>query len=107
MTGDLKVLLLGNANGRFELGVSGELDLSTAEELRSAVEARLDGETVAEVVLDMASVSFIDSSGLNTLIAVQRSVRERGGRLVVRAPSRTVRRLFEITAIDRVITVED
>lgn len=106
MSGDLKVLVVGSVDGQLELAVCGELDLSTAGDLRTAVIAHLDGH-VGRVALDMAAVSFIDSSGLNTLIEVHQALGDRGGSLVVRTPSQAVRRLFEITALDRVITVED
>lgn len=105
LSGDLKVLMVGSVDGHVELAVSGEIDLSTAGDLRTAVNAELDGHA-GRVVLDMAAVSFIDSSGLNALIEVHQALGDRGGSLVVRSPSQAVRRLFEITALDRVIMVE-
>jgi anti-sigma B factor antagonist len=78
--------------------VSGELDLLTVPQLRDALSSM--GPQGTEVVLDFAGVSFVDSSGLGLLLSTARMTDARGGSLVVRAPSSTVRRLFGIAIPD-------
>ena len=74
--------------------VSGELDLLTVPQLRDALAAVRDPSR--GVVLDFSGVSFVDSSGLGLLLSTARTTQARGGSLVVRTPSPTVRRLFRI-----------
>jgi anti-sigma B factor antagonist len=80
------------------LVVVGELDPHTAPTLRSRVEETVSDATTS-LVLDVAGLQFIDSSGLRVIIAAHKVMDERGGRLVLRAPTANTRRLLEITGL--------
>ncbi len=75
------------------LVLSGEIDSYTAPDLASRL-----SDTKVEVV-DLSAVTFIDSSGLRTLIEADRSRQDAGGRIVLRAPSAPVQRLLEISGL--------
>lgn len=72
----------------------GEIDSYTAPQLgdRLADDPSVD-------VLDLAGVSFIDSSGLRVLVEGHQARVDRGARLVLRAPSAAVQRLLEISGL--------
>ena len=76
----------------------GELDPHTAPILRSSVDDAVSDAT-ATLVLDVAGLQFIDSSGLRVIISAHKTMDERGGRLVLRAPTDNTRRLLEITGL--------
>ena len=76
----------------------GELDPHTAPNLRSSVDDAVSDAT-ATLVLDVAGLQFIDSSGLRVIISAHKTMDERGGRLVLRAPTDNTRRLLEITGL--------
>jgi anti-sigma B factor antagonist len=60
------------------------------------------------VVVDLHGVSFIDSSGLGVLVGALRQLREQGGSaLVLRGMQEPVRRVFDITGLAAVFTIED
>jgi anti-anti-sigma factor len=69
-------------NGDVTLTVSGELDLSTSPGLRASLDEHRRLGT--NVVLDLSSVSYMDSSGLNVLIAAIRRSAATGPSLRVR-----------------------
>ena len=75
--------------------LSGEVDAHTAPTLAGAMEALPGGV----VMLDMAGVSFIDSSGLRVLMEASTRARQGGGDLVVVSPSPAVARLVEISGL--------
>jgi anti-anti-sigma factor len=78
------------------LRVSGEVDFATAPRLAEAIDAS-SAET-SRVVVDLSSVSFLDSSALNVLVRARRTLGERGATLRVVSPTdRFVRRVLEIT----------
>jgi anti-anti-sigma factor len=77
------------------IAVSGELDMSTASLFTDMVEAF--GIRSARVVVDMSKVTFLCATGLRGLIQARNQVIARGGRLVLRAPSRPTRRMLMIT----------
>ncbi len=76
----------------------GELDLATATGLRLALENVL-ADSPASVVIDLAALGFIDASGLAVLATARQALRLRGGELVVRHPSPTLRKMLTITSL--------
>ena len=73
---------------------TGELDSYTAALLAGALEAASTG-----AILDMAGVSFMDSSVLKMLVEWHDRFRERGAALQLRRPSKVVVRLLEISGL--------
>jgi anti-sigma B factor antagonist len=88
--------------------VGGELDLYTAPSFRESVlEATNDG-TPPRVIVDFHRLGFIDSSGLGAIVACLKNVRERGGDLTLVAPEgSSLRRLLDLTGLDRVLTIHE
>ncbi len=86
--------------------VDGDVDIAEAEDLEQLL-CDLADQGAREVVVDLESVTFMGSSGLGALIAGQNRLSARGGRLQLRSPSRNVRRVLEITALDKVMALVD
>jgi anti-sigma B factor antagonist len=57
------------------------------------------------VIVDLGATTFIDSTFLGVLLGGMRSLRERGGEIGVVCPD-SIRKIFEITGLDRVLTIE-
>jgi anti-sigma B factor antagonist len=89
------------------LSMEGEIDISTAPRLLSALNDAV-AEAMRSVVIDLTSVGFMDSTGLALLInAHHRLTRRRKGFAVV-CPAGPLRRVFEITdMIDRLRVCPD
>ena len=75
---------------------SGEIDLATAGQLRSALQRSREG---GPLVLDLADVTFIDSVGLGLVIEEHRRAEREGGDFRLRPGSEQVQRLFEMTGL--------
>jgi hypothetical protein len=67
--------------------IRGEVDLSNADHLEEILLARVS-EASPDLTLDLAALSFMDSTGIRTLLRVAKALVERGGRLVLESPSR-------------------
>jgi anti-sigma B factor antagonist len=81
------------------ISVSGEIHVSTVPEFAQRLNHAISlGKT--RVVLDLAGVEFIDSTGLSVLLNGLRRVRRARGRLVLACENPTVLRLFQITRLD-------
>lgn len=81
--------------------VVGDLDCYTAPQLRSALVALVSGGA-RQVVLDVGGTQFIDSTGLSVLVGGLKRLREHGGTMIVKSPTDSTRRLFEITGLTSV-----
>jgi anti-sigma B factor antagonist len=57
------------------------------------------------VVLNLAEVNYIDSSGLGQMISIWSSIRSRNGHIVVLHPNQRIRRLLDITKLDTVFDI--
>jgi len=76
----------------------GELDLSTADQLEASLDDVLAAGT-AELVLDLDRLDFCDAAGLHVFLRVRRRAQRRGTRLWLERPTRTVRRVLEISEL--------
>jgi anti-sigma B factor antagonist len=80
----------------------GELDHATAPELREPLENAID-EGGRSFLIDLSDCSFIDSTGLSVIVHARSRVMDEGerGRFEICCPDAQIRRLLEITGIDR------
>jgi anti-sigma B factor antagonist len=79
------------------LDVAGELDVSTVDQLREALEQL--GVEGAELRLDLGGVTFMDSSGIRALMEADAAARANGHTLSITRPSRQVRRILEAVGV--------
>ena len=81
----------------------GDLDLSTASELRECLVKVIDEG--ARIVIDLEAVDFLDSAGLGILVGGLKRARTHGGELELVCSSHDVLKPLEITGLDRVFTI--
>jgi len=77
--------------------VHGELDIATAPELVEMLH-RLRRQRHA-VQVDLAEVTFMDSTGLTTLMDAHLAAQNNGWAFSIRRPSHAVRRVFELAGV--------
>jgi anti-sigma B factor antagonist len=83
--------------------LTGELELVSAPALkRNLLELRQAGHS--RFVLDFSRVTFLDSTALSVLVGFHRGL-DRGGLLALVALSPSVRTVFEVTGVDRVLNL--
>jgi stage II sporulation protein AA (anti-sigma F factor antagonist) len=87
--------------GHGVVSVRGEIDRVTVDQVVLALESAGD-----VVVLELARVTFIDSSGLQGILRTQQAARSRGGDVVLRQPSHVVDRVLEITGLRDAFVIE-
>jgi anti-anti-sigma factor len=90
-------------DGHTLLSVTGEIDLATASSFGAAIDHGI--QHAGKVVLDFTGVTFMDSSGLNVLVAAAGQDRANDPVVIRNAPL-SVQRLLEITGLNEVIRVE-
>ena len=93
-------------HGHSTLVVSGEIDLATAAMFRQELIAAA-GDAHSPALVDLSAVTFLDSSGLNALVAARRSLEGTDVSLVLLNPSPICRRVLEVTGTDQVFEIVD
>ena len=96
---------LEHRDERVTVLLAGELDCASAAVAHLALERA--GHDAIEIVLDLSRVVFLDAAGLRFLISAQRRARAADRRLIVRRPSRSVRRLIDLTGASPLLSIED
>lgn len=94
-----------DAKGREVVAVRGEIDVATSPALREELYQLIDGGA-RDVVVDLSGLGFIDSSGLGVLVAALKHMRERDGQLVLAGLVQPALRVFEITDLTTLFTLE-
>ena len=83
--------------------LSGEVDLSWSQQVRTAVLDALQKHPVVGV--ELSKVSYIDSSGIAALVEGFQNARTRGSRFALVAISDAVRAVLELARLDRVFLI--
>ena len=87
------------------VAVRGEVDIATAGPLRDHLTVAVRSRQ--PVVVDLARVPFLDSTGLGVLVAAAKRARAGGTALVVARPQRLVRNALRLVRVDEVVDVYD
>ena len=97
---EMTTLALGQAT----VTVRGELDVFTAPRLHDALAQSVE-LGARRIVVDLARVTFIDSTALGVLIRVGRELRAGDGSLDLVCQNDNVRRVLELTGLDAVFAI--
>ncbi len=88
------------------LRLSGELDLANVEQVERELR-RVEATDVRRIVLDLAGLTFLDSSGIRLLIAGAGRAQPDDDRFVIRRPSERIRRVLRIAGVLERLPIAD
>jgi anti-anti-sigma factor len=92
------------ASGAVRITLTGEIDLSRFDEL-DGVLASAQRKSPPVLEIDLGSVSFMDSQGLNLLVHAHQRAAENGHCVLIVDPNPTIQRLFRLTGLDGMFEV--
>ena len=87
--------------------VAGDIDLHSAPELREALSRLVDSDTTRQVTLDLSDVTFLDSMALGVILGAKKRLVASGRDLELVVGNPDIRRIFEITMLDRVFELHE
>jgi anti-sigma B factor antagonist len=93
-------------DGTTIVAVGGEIDVYTAPKLRDRI-TELVAEGVFNIVIDMESVEFLDSTGLGVLVGGLKKVRSHDGSLELICTQDRLLKIFRITGLAKVFVIHD
>ena len=80
------------------LVVRGDIDLASASDFETCLRTALDGSP-SSITIDLAALTFIDSSGLRALVSVSKEAQSRGATIGLRNVPRHAQRVLDITGL--------
>jgi anti-sigma B factor antagonist len=92
-------------DGVCHIYAEGEIDLSNSQELRKMVLAALKTDQILEV--DLSKVSYIDSSGIASLVEGLQFSKTRNKSFKLVNPSSHVKAILDLARLDKVFVIEE
>jgi len=101
---ELQLSTAEHGGGVATVEVAGEVDLSTAPALKQALLETIEGGS-RRVLVDLSHATFIDSTTLGVLMGAVKRLRPAGGELAIACNDPNIRKIFEITLLDRIFEI--
>lgn len=93
-----------NKNGLAVCYVDGEIDINTSPGIKKSFD-KLIASKAPRIVINLSKVTYVDSSGLATLVEILKNMRSYGGKLRLTNLSAKVKSLFEITKLEKLFEI--
>jgi anti-sigma B factor antagonist len=87
--------------------VSGEIDVATAPSMQAEISQARSRTGTSRIVLDLAGVQFMDSSGLRVILLLHQQLEAEQGGLVLIGASEELENLLTLTGLDRHLSIAE
>ena len=87
------------------ISLGGEIDLYTAPEFKERMVELIEAGK-KHIVVDLSEATFIDSTTLGVLVGGVKRLRPSGGGLALVCTDQNISKIFEITGLDRVFSIQ-
>lgn len=91
-------------NGLTVCHIEGEIDINTSPGLKKSFDKLLSGKA-PKIIINLSKVTYVDSSGLATLVEILKNMRAYGGKLKLSDMSSKIKSLFEITKLEKLFDI--
>lgn len=92
-------------NNFWAVSLAGELDVSTAEELKKCLHKLVDEKNI-DIKLNLEDLDYIDSTGLGVMIGILKRLKIEDKEVYIEKPKNNVRKIFNITGLDKIFKME-
>ena len=100
------MLKIYNDGRRITAAVSGDIDHHAARELRVSIDEVIASSRPELLIIDMAEVGFMDSSGIGLILGRSRAVRAVGGELLVKNADYEIAEVIRISGLGHLIAAQ-
>lgn len=96
---------LDTLNNFWTVSLGGELDVSTADELKKYLHKLVDEKNI-DIKLNLENLDYIDSTGLGVMIGILKRLKIEDKEVYIEKPKNNVRKIFNITGLDKIFKME-
>lgn len=86
--------------------LDGEVDIYTSPKMKEVLIDSLKEKDI-DILIDCSNLEYVDSTGLGVLISVLKRVRESENKIIITNLKPNIRKLFDITGLDKVFLIEE
>ena len=86
--------------------INGEIDHHNAVRIRQEIDKEIYACRPKRLVFELSRVNFMDSSGLGLILGRFKSVRDVGGELTVKNPTKSVMKILKLAGAERILRIE-
>ncbi|WP_101773726.1 STAS domain-containing protein [Peptostreptococcus faecalis] len=94
-----------NNNDIWTVKLSGELDISSSEDLTRELNSDID-KKISDIKLDMSNLDYIDSTGIGAVVVAMKRLKENNKEIYIYNAKDNVKKIFRITGLDQIIRME-
>lgn len=94
-----------HANQTLTVFLKGELDHHTAAKVKDTIDMLLVKTSFKYFVLDMAGVTFMDSSGIGLIVGRYNRIRSIGGRMRIANPGSSLLKILKMAGIEKLMKI--
>ncbi|MCX5679978.1 MAG: STAS domain-containing protein [Candidatus Omnitrophica bacterium] len=84
--------------------IDGEIDINSSPMVKKSFD-KLISQKTPKIVINLSKVTYVDSSGLATLVEILKNMRSYGGRMRLACMSPKIKSLFEITKLEKLFEI--
>ena len=93
------------SDGRLRVYLAGELDHHSAKMTVSGIAESIDRYLPRDLVLDLAQLGFMDSSGIAVIVRSYKKMRDAGGRMYIENAQTQPMRVLDASGVDRLLPI--
>lgn len=86
--------------------IQGDIDHHNVPEIRRDIDLAAEQTRPDELVLDFGEVTFMDSSGIGLVMGRYKTVKNYGGRIVIRNTSSQIKKVMRLAGLDHLAYIE-
>ncbi len=97
--------IIDTENECWRVSLDGELDVSTADELKKNLHKLADEKNI-DMRVNLENLDYIDSTGLGVMIGILKRLKIEDKDIYIEKPKNNVRKIFKITGLDKIFNLE-
>lgn len=94
-------------NNIFIVKLSGEVDLYNASKIKDMIATHIKNSTAKNIIIDLNEVTYIDSTGIGTLISIKQMIQGANGELRLIHVTNSIKKIFELTKLNMLFKILD
>lgn len=100
----IKINITENDSEKIVIVLQGELDTLAAQSFAAEMEPVM-AEAGKQITMDFTDLEYISSAGLRTILLLQKTAGNKGGKVRIKGMSGDIRQIFRMTGFDQMIEI--